>query len=1477
MTAPEVHIDVLAIPDRVDGAALRLCLQLTPSVATCLGGPVPLDAWPAAIAARGEVRIWAADLVDGAPQNVRAVGVFTTDLPALAALRGASGGRSVGDAALAKWREIFQVPGFDALHAELKEQNGGAVAQCVAAAKPAGVASIQSALFDRLLDEGLRHATLSGFESGPGGASQAALDDVVTRDSFQLAAQADKGRRGAEIVAARLMDTERRLSSVHQEVLGICSARTAAKPALAATALQAALAELGAVLQADQPPDPMSMPPEERVPGPGESALRKLNSLLAYPTLAKYLGLCADLLLPADALGAGDFKGLIAAEIKAPGTAFGGQPDTSALSWTAVAIRVPAGRKRRWFGPWDGAGARGASEPLSPLDADLYHDGLLNLRQRVGGEKTFHLGSGDVASTMTQLAAKVTAPGDPATPSAAIERRTAGLVLYQENAAERVALEGRREARQIALCGSGGTTINFADELRHGLRFDVQLLKAVGPREPARWRPLNARTVQLSPTDVDPAFLADTRVRSVSYRDDGVSITPVAEHAGGTNPLVVAMQELMVWGGGSLAVAATPQEATIDPATDLPVSITFGLPAAAGGGARLLPAPLRVARRYALRARVALPLGCGTTFDDAQADPAGDAETLPQDPGSEQGYLFRRYEKVGAPVVALHWASPLVKSPEGGAPSEGGRSIEQMVVTEDRTSDIRYVLPPRLSLDEAEQQGQFDEPRFATMKVPDGAFEGGCPIVLYGPDGQLPEARAGGISWFDRGTGKVVAEAGGPDAERLAKAQTRGAVIVMSDAARRSQRRLYDRPDAPQPRYYPDVFARQMIAAFAPVPKFTPPSPTTAGAVKLQFWKPKERPRDARPMQVELIRGKEDAKRPVRTSLGSAVLVTPDGRNVDIPKLTVTLQPGDSVDLELFADPKQADFRAAHHAAALVADLGDYRADAAWSTARKQLCSVRTIRLVHAVRKPSERPRFTPSGTQPVLKATSVTVAPEDADGAGRRKWSEIVRSGRLESEEGGSTTFFTGKISLHGRTTGQVRCETRWRDYGPATIKRDPNTGHWIEDVPLRYAELFSIDNIASPLRTLPLDLERDEDGHFRSLAHAFQDGRTRRLRPRLVATSRFTNHYAQPMAREGTIGEEGTFERASHAFADAPEIWTDCTFRPPPPIVDRVLPMLGWTFGPSPSSRLRFERRSWLRLSLDPSWYASGEGEMLAIVFDQTPRALCDEDMPERRPYRPFLTRWGRDAIRLTRAVETLTREQIHGGEPVDGLTLHLAAGASKIVPHEVKIKAFKPVLDPVLGLHCDIRIGPDVNLSDTYLRSFSPFVQLGLARYQPNALRELRLSHPVQCMAQLLPDRLGYVDVSKIGSRKITVHVAGPVFGTANVNGGPRLSVRLMQRREPDEGAAGWFPVEGIEANKLDQQVTSTDDGLPAWSIELTLPASHLNNHYGVLIEEHELLPADRPDLVQGAPRNADPLADTVMTKRGPVFMVTVDLRQ
>lgn len=1535
----QVNIDVLAVPDRAEKYDLRIAVQLVPSALTHSSGTIDADKWPEEIATRvSKVRLWIAPLQNGqigqaTPHEL------TPDLPGLYAAMVA--GQTQQQLATDLWKQIFPKgtdwakilgilrPAAPKLSATLRDAGHDAVLSADTVAVEEYLDKLYqrekmrsySARVGKVATLKERVTQAKDAKSKPGqalpGADIFIAQETDCRDWLNLAPDLDVQAHGktylsgleakrlarskfvqaldaAQNVSALLKDLpnaareERRQFSAqfNAELAQFMAGVSGNKPAI-----REALGTFAVALAGSTEPDPMSLPPPEDEPVLDEVGQRKLGMILSFPTLAKYLALCVDLRVAETAFGALS-EGVLAVELR-PASGQWPQQQPDDLCWTAFSL-IRQNKRVVYFGPLPG--------DKGTYAADFYANGLLNLAHKDGTEPSFVLSSKGTPNTFARLTEKTelmssrilsgrAALNDPEPmPS----QSTRGLVLLDRHAKERYLSSLVGEHLQA---NDPGPTINYAQQLEQGLRYDV-LLEPQGAVRGATngWRPLMERNVSFVHAGLK-AFMEYPAVLQVQYRDNAISAAPPEKTQTAGLPRDWVPQEKLIWGGGSLAVSASDMAIEASD-QDVPLDITFGLPDVKKEPTRC-PPPLRLGRKYHLRARIAYPLGCGLTFEDVAARPLNDeAATLAGD------FTYKRWDEVNGPIVLFPWDSPLVTESDAAPPPDPGKimeratpSIERMVVGTDwkRKEDLRFLLPPRISIDEAEQQGQFDKNQVDPhLAAPRGAFEQSFKIALFGPEGRLPDARGGEITWLQE-NGHLTVPLDRRTSSDLAKAQVRGQVMVIDPKVFEKQRDTFDNDDddLPQPRYYADKMAREVVASLEPVTGFSP----TFAQKSFQFWK--THPRDALPVRLQLKAAGPDM---VAEFVGPDIVrARPPGPvDVRLSNLAIAIGPGEMVDLHLFVSGTSKEIQEGHGAYRSPQQLLNHlksnkQASVSEQVAIPQVARSRVIRLVHPVAKPLMPPKFIGRPQR-----YTVTVSPETAQephDARAPKWSELAaKPDLLASQEGGAATFFTGKIELCARTSSSLRVDAFWNEYTQDTVKKNPSDGLWFEDVLAEHARLFQVE--LQPVEST-LDLLSAPDHQFRALNYAFKDGRARNLSLLPVATSRFANFY-DPVHEDSTDPRHvGIYERAGAYLND---YWIDCTFRPPVPKIDRALPIFYWSKDTPKNNLWRFSRKASIRLFLDADWYSSGEGEKLAILFDsERNRDVCAYQTDSAlQPFARVVTRWGRDAIRTTASasVTDLGPANIIGTTTTKNLRLYADSGDAKAGSGatstlSVEAVVIKPTLDPDLGLYCDLDIGLESSIAknnranctcnpEPFLTSYMPFVQLGLARYQEHALMptatapetaDLRLSHAIEQTVQLLPYRFGEVRI--IGRRRVQVILGGQSYAYKDPKAGPRLSIRLLERENgasyPNEDYY-WVPttskgqevalpnlLPGIKPKILDAP------GGTIWGVEFELPLRAEDPDYAVQIEEYEWLPSNDPD------------AKEKLVRRGPIFATTVELTQ
>ncbi len=229
-----------------------------------------------------------------------------------------------------------------------------------------------------------------------------------------------------------------------------------------------------------------------------------------------------------------------------------------------------------------------------------------------------------------------------------------------------------------------------------------------------------------------------------------------------------------------------------------------------------------------------------------------------------------------------------------------------------------------------------------------------------------------------------------------------------------------------------------------------------------------------------------------------------------------------------------------------------------------------------------------------------------------------------------------------------------------------------------------------------------------------------------------------------------------------------------PAPPRIRYVIPTFGWSSkrGKRGADDTLTSTRggNGLRVYMDRPWYTTGEGELLAVLYDSGNVSSFDEVR------RGFLTQWGADPAyggRVSAAAAGDTRGSVYPTvrpEHFRNVAMQkddvLYAGPDGVSNYGPNVVGFKPEFDHQRRLwFVDI----ELDIGTAYF----PFVRLALARYQPNSLdapldkghiRSCYLSSAVVTdVAQLTAERVATLVFDAMDRKKISVSVGGPGSGT------------------------------------------------------------------------------------------------------------------
>ncbi|MGZ3144465.1 hypothetical protein ACVDFE_21225 [Lentzea chajnantorensis] len=996
----------------------------------------------------------------------------------------------------------------------------------------------------------------------------------------------------------------------------------------------------------------------------------------------------------------------------------------------------------------------------SPLDTDSdLRDGLL----RVGETDRFAVVQVDpdaaalavrqFADTVTRLRVErggqvvkrsATTPDEHALPAL----RTAGFSVGRLSRAVRLAQKVER-GRQVndAAFTSGGDKITddvelTADDVVRGYRWDVRD-ETAGQWFSLMWR--DGAYVFVRSGDENVKVLEETAAQTA----------PTTSGAGGDEDLYL-QESLVHWAGWSLAVGRPGKSLAGDngladgsgsPDPDFPFRTTFG--------ARALPR-LRFGRRYRLRARAVDIAGNSLTTEQADA--------LTDSALSTTAETFRRFEPVSAPEV-------LLRSVPGAA-----ESLEVMVLRGNTGSDTnvgtadRHVLPPRTTVQVAEQHGMLD--RTTTGRPVDA--------VAY-------------------------ADLAARDAAALEQHASARTLPAPAD-----RHWYYDTDQLPVP-YLPEPLARRILVRGLPGATTS----TTITAADPATWP------NAKGFRIRLQQGTAGW-----SWNGTDRVLTVRLMPGDSYRLQLSAQ-FDAADLDLMAlwplvEQGAAEWNAAHpgnqvNVTALRQSVVGGRH---W-----MFTPARTLTLTHAVRTPlavpgigsvtARRPVEGQAGSTHVVLGPSVQVSRKSTSSV------EFAGSWRMPVDDGVTEpvldrTFRAAPITVpvsqvHGPAPVTETLEFQARhEFGDTKHRRVRYEARAVTCFSEFFRERREVA-FSGTQHTLgvPIDpahlVVADRDTH-RQYRQAPPGSSPEHASGDYVVTDAATGTFRRTNGGNLTTGRtlEVSFVRPDTRSAPAVlEQNIPSTARPAAPRIRQVLPVFRWE-NPAPGQSVR--RGGGLRVYLERPWFSSGDGEKLAVLM--WPDTV--NDAPEH--LRNVVTAWGADAAMHS----TVMPDDVTASSFPQAAIYGTGMAVPEFPDTQLKFAAYDVAYDSARGLwFCDIRI---TRTGDDPLKSYFPFVRLALARYQPSSIPGHHLSAVATAdFTQLAPDRA--VVVTGSGSTR-TVQVTGP--GPSLTHSGRPNEVRVTVERQLDgvtDPVLRWQPAGGGFATTISTPVN--DSGVHTWTGTVTLP--------------------------------------------------------
>ena len=1021
-------------------------------------------------------------------------------------------------------------------------------------------------------------------------------------------------------------------------------------------------------------------------------------------------------------------------------------------------------------------------------------------------------------------------------------QRSGGLTLVDRNTDRR---QGNADTS-----GVFNITILHAEDITLGIRPDVQTLQ---PRENAKpvqgpWRSLTGWKIRSAHLKVGlfhgPLMVQHDVTSHLAGVDAGEALLGVSRRlvSGGSESDIgigaISFEEVFTWDGWSMAVGhPDPGAPNKRPAySTLKVGSLVVTLEARGD----LP-PLRVGRGYLFGARAVYVDGGGVSLREAErvygCNAGGPAVGrpvvgLPGVSGGSAFFPFMRYEPIAPPDIHLaecldYKHFPQVSSKKVVLASSASR-------TNVRRSDVRYFVPPALSLEQAIAMGMYDS-RERRAQPPQSAFRGIC----LTPEGRFPNVSNGVV----------------PKDTATPRGSTTGDVgdTIFHASA------FAAKPIVP---YLPDPWARRLvIGAFraSDGELLSWALHDYYGTSGLQNWP------NCKPLRLEIHRA-QDRYLSLPQTYGSGA-----GRvdfKSDGATLHLTVPAGEDLRIHAW---HEIDERVLAQSA-IVDQMADYlltsgaqgccsylgltgcandkqrtrdeliRCLSAWQEMRhnrirsqisRELARGQTnitsfgminpsevLSVVHAVDQPPA-PRFLWSGLPSAeVQANALERRVVNLPAGRLRSFEQSVR---LIREPGRTDAALAGDLEIDRPTTVRVDFNLAWSDQvddlsqsGPQW--RSKNAIVSLDHIPAALSQLLDSarqtpnsratpdqaeDNSLVLLAGVRTALKRttNEDLRGKKLSVAFGDTRARIVDVTAVAQSRFADE----------------FEPQSVPFFSSPgelrQLICPSSASPAIPSIDYVMPQYHWLedkAGHQAHERIGGCFRVWL----NRPWFSSGVEERLAVVC--WPGAMFDKTFTKQVLYRafaeicgvnndppPFLesfvTRWGldplwqmegnacvgsvppeafrhhicdrQDIVQQSKQEDCFPVLDLRECEAMKPFLTSYEEDAAKI-----SLVLYEPLYDPISRRHY-----VDIQMEEKY--AYYPFVRLALARYQQYALPGFELSEiAVHEFVQLPPTRRTQLDIIgvNIGAHTldltITMRGALPAIQLGDTDWNTSVTARL-----------------------------------------------------------------------------------------------------
>lgn len=390
----------------------------------------------------------------------------------------------------------------------------------------------------------------------------------------------------------------------------------------------------------------------------------------------------------------------------------------------------------------------------------------------------------------------------------------------------------------------------------------------------------------------------------------------------------------------------------------------------------------------------------------------------------------------------------------------------------------------------------------------------------------------------------------------------------------------------------------------------------------------------------------------------------------------------------------------------------------------------RTIKLVHAVQQPLEKP---------LLPAALVKV-----DRNFQESFAKIITV-----------------IKVHGASTDRVDVGAAWSEWVDELDQEAPRQitlKTQVASIPVLYndnlIELFKTELTQNP-----------KPDWLPPLTHHFNDTRFRKVRYSPSATSRFREYFTGIIDTARLKGEELTLSKQG----DAVELIVPSSSRPNLPIVEYVLPSFTWAKD-NQLPLLTHIRTGNIRVYVRRPWYSSGDDEMLAVLLPPKGVSIANNTRLQK-----YCTVWGMDPAF---GGLPLNNSNFPTADYFTGAAAYDTVGLSE-EDLQIGVAAYKVFYDKEKQLHyADIPVQTGL--------AYYPFVKLSLARYQKHSVRK----NGKDCC---LSSRIEAEWIQVVPTRSVSVRMAGNKYSfelnfkgvspfRSNVQGSDYVRIKLQMTVEP-----------------------------------------------------------------------------------------------